>query len=151
METNFYAIYENNLHRVLISLLEKTLKVKHNAIILCESIEEAKKLDEQLWTSASWLPHCFFEDYEQMKTPIIIYDNNSFDNNLVFENTFLFLLNNTETDLLENIKKIYLLFDAQKEEKLSYNRIRWQNYKKLNYSMNFYKQLKNGKFEEQKF
>ena len=148
MEVNFYAIYFGELHKSLISLLDKTLKINKTALVVAEEDDynyNNKKLDELLWTSTAWLPHCLYEEQDTMQTPVIIFNPNNY---IAEKISFVFLLNKVSISNFNNIEKLFIIFDANDSDSLSYNRKRWKEFKELNFNMKFYKQLKDGKFEE---
>jgi DNA polymerase III subunit chi len=78
MRVDMYVIEDDNpkaLFHVAVRLLEKAYKQNLRALVLCAHEEEARALDDYLWTyqAASFLPHSLLDEApEDLNPPIQI-------------------------------------------------------------------------------
>jgi DNA polymerase III subunit chi len=82
MRVDMYVIEDDNpkaLFHVAVRLLEKAHKQNLRALVLCAHEEEARALDDYLWTyqATSFLPHSLLDEIpENLNPPIQITANN---------------------------------------------------------------------------
>ncbi|MFL1780432.1 DNA polymerase III subunit chi [Candidatus Hepatincolaceae symbiont of Richtersius coronifer] len=157
IEVNFYAIFLDNTTKILISLLEKSYSLKASAYLIVKDKVVAQKIDQILWSSSTWLPHCLDNEDMAKNSPIIITTDaeQPFKEKSEDDQQFLFLFEDAEFEnkAYENLtvfKKVFVIFNAQNEDILKFNRKRWKQWQQsgLKLDLKYYKQSADGKFEK---
>jgi DNA polymerase IIIc chi subunit len=149
MDINFYGITSEDPVKVLITLLDKAVLTQGiRSCILLKNLVELEQLDKSLWSRHLWLPHSIAGDPEENETPIVLYNTEDKELSLKKNIDYLFLLDKSPSPVIDDFKKIFVVFNINNNDSLSYNRARWKTL--LNYEANrrFFKQNDDGKFIE---
>lgn len=120
----FYQIDRSPQDRTLVQLLEKTLARGWRAVVRAGSPDEARRLDEMLWTyrEGSFLPHGLADEPLADRQPVVITANDETPNGA----QAMIVLDGAEPGDLTGLERCILLFDGRVEEALSAARARWK-------------------------
>jgi DNA polymerase III subunit chi len=141
----FYHLERQPLERVLPSLLEKTLANGWRAVVQAATPEQARRLDEVLWTYAegSFLPHVLASDPLANQTPVVITAGSELPNAA----NVRFLLDAAECSDLTPYRRCVRLFDGSNPDVLTATRQAWKSAKANGWPVTYWQQSPAGKWE----
>lgn len=149
-EISFYHLQYSSAPTAITRLLHKAQERGMSSVLLCEKDEDVVQMDELLWTHVTdaFLPHATDQDDKPDQQPVLITSSTErVDNNaqlLVIKGKNQPL----EPDYLNRFSKVMDVFDGANDHDVKDARKRWAIYKKQGYSMSYWKQNKNGGWQQ---
>ena len=120
------------------------------ALILTDSTERLARLDHHLWVyeSGSFLPHgsrgnSAYSDALWYPIWLTVVDENPNRANV------LILIDQQESNHLDDYELVYDLFDGQDQHALQAARQRWKTYKAQGHTLTYWKQMENENWQKQ--
>jgi len=141
----FYHLERAGIEAILPPLLEKTLERGWRALVRTTSKERMAALDDGLWSGKddSFLPHGRADHADAQLQPVLISDTTDTAN----KPDALFLIDGAEWGEIAAFSRVILLFDGRDEAALAAARERWGNYKAKGFSVAYWQQGADGRWE----
>jgi len=143
-EIRFYHLQQTSLENALPEILLKAVEREYKIIIKCSNKEEVEAIDEMIWTyrKDSFIPHGCKKNGFENEQPIWITSKDENVNNA----NMLLLINNAESELIENFDLCCKIFDGADNEILEKSREHWKEYKNKDYGLSYFQQDEQGKW-----
>lgn len=145
MQVDFYHLQNQTLEEVLPKLLEKAYAAGKNTVVKVGTSERVEFLSSHLWTydDTSFLPHGTRKDGNGEMQPIWLTSGEDIPNGA----SFLFLVDGAqvEPDRLENIERIFNIFDGNSADAVNQARHFWKTLKEKNHTLSYWQQ-ENGRW-----
>jgi DNA polymerase-3 subunit chi len=145
-DISFYHLTKTPLEKALPALLEKMLASGKRGLVLVETEERLRLLDNLLWTYSSnkFLPHGTEKDGKAERQPVFLTLREENPN----QAQVLVVTDGRKPAFAENFGRVVDIFDGSNETQLSAARARWQEYKKTGGKLTYFKQNDQGGWEE---
>lgn len=147
---NFYGInstvnFTKDLSKVLVKLLEKVMDSGKRSVIFSNNFSFLEELDALMWTSVNWLPHGLITDKFNEIQPVLLTNELKNNNNA----TNLFIVDNSEFEVLNNIERLFIIFNLNSMESLDFFQKKCNLLKTLGFNLKYFKQDEKGKFQNE--
>ena len=133
MDISFNKIGEASIYSFIASVIDISNIDLVSVFLVVENLVVATELDKKLWSMIDWLPHTVFKEGvgNWQKFPLIIL---SVEHLNIIKNYVpqVIVLNSAKfsAELCNNLLKLDIIFNDE-EKNISYNRMRWKNFKEL--------------------
>ena len=145
-DISFYKLTTLPIHKAAPKLIEKIYYSKQNLVVISETEEIMKAVDDSLWSYSTkhFIPHGTYLDDLKEQQPIYF--------SLKFENpnnsNLIMALGEIDLDQIEANKYIYM-FDGNNKKQLDFARNKWKYYQKQNNNLTYWNQRIDGSWEKQ--
>lgn len=143
----FYHLLSTPLERALPKLMEKALAAGLRGVVVADSEESLRQMDEALWSAdaASFLPHGTAKDDAPQRQPIYL--------SLTEENpnaaNMLVLTGGSLPEDAGAYERVLDVFDGHDPQALQAARERWKTYKETEHELQYIQQQKDGSWKRQ--
>jgi len=147
-EISFYHLTSSTVELALPSLLKKSLDSKKKSLILVPEEKDLKRLDKHLWEyqADSFIPHGTSKDSFAENQPILLSNKEENINN----SQFLFALKGASSEFVKNFERYFDIFNGSNENEVKEARERWKKYKEDGFTLVYWKEDSNGKWQKEK-
>lgn len=120
----YYQISRSTAEQVLARLLDRTLKARQRAVVVCADAEKLEALDQALWTvtDPQWLPHGTAATGHASLQPIWL----SLETTSVNAARYLFLVDVQAPAIFHGYERVFDVFNGTSETALAHARERWR-------------------------
>lgn len=141
-EIRFYHLEQQSLDQVLPSLLSKALEGGHRIVIKTANDQEAKRLNDHLWTydANSFLPHGIAKDPHADKQPVCLTSADENPNKA----DVLILTGGATSENIGQFKLCCEMLDGRNPESVSAARQRWKAYQEAGHDITYWQQGQKG-------
>lgn len=145
-EIRFYHLQSKRLEQALPEIAAKALERGHRVVVRAGSKERIEALDVALWTydAGSFLPHGYVHDGSEKQQPIWLTTGEDNPN----EADVLILVDSITHGAMGMYKLCCEIFDGNDEDAVSSARSRWKEYKQQGFTLAYYQQNEQGKWEK---
>lgn len=145
-EVSFYKLLTLPMHKAAPKLIEKIYYNKQNLVVIAETEELMKTLDEGLWTYSTkhFIPHGTMFDDHPDKQPVYL------STKLEKPNAANFVMALGKVDLNNFIADKYIyMFDGNIPTQLEFARTKWKEYRIQDCNLTYWQQNMKGAWEKQ--
>ncbi len=145
-EISFYRLTTLPLAKAAPKLIEKIYYSKQNLVVISETEEMMKTLDNGLWVYSTkhFIPHGTFVDEHPNDQPVYLTTKIENPNNA----TIVMALGRVELEDFEAAKYLYM-FDGNDQEQLHFARNKWKSYQSQSQNITYWQQKLDGGWEKQ--
>ncbi len=143
----FYHLLSTPLEQALPKLLEKIVALDKRGVVLCGSAERVQALNTMLWSydPDSFLPHGSSADGQPEHQPLWLTTEDTIPNGA----TFMVLLEQQQTQHLNALERLLVVFNGHDHEDVTAARAYWQQLKQQGHSLTYYKQNDAGRWQKE--
>jgi len=141
-DISFYHLQRQRLEQALPKLLERVLEAGLRAVVLSESPERAKALNQLLWTydPDSFLPHGTADEGRVEEQPVYLTARHENPN----EASVLVLTDGGACDFVGRFERCLDMFDGNDENAVTAARARWKTYRAAGHPLPSWQQNATG-------
>lgn len=146
MEISFYKLTTLPINKAAPRLIEKIYYSKQRLLVVAESEELMRSLDDGLWAYSTkhFIPHATFSDEYPADQPVYLSTKIENPN----ESSIAMALGKVELDDAP-VSKLLYMFDGNIPEQVAFARKKWKSYQNSNHSLVFWQQNLKGAWEKQ--
>ena len=146
MEVSFYHLERQALDEALPRLLTRVLAGGHKALVLADTDERVRHLNEKLWTfdPGSFLPHGMAGEDHAADQPILL----TTDEANPAAADILVVVDGAVPQSMDAYGRCLDLFNGSDDEAVSAARDRWKLYRERGYDVTYWKQDESGRWEK---
>ena len=146
MEVSFYHLERQALDEALPRLLTRVLAGGHKALVLADTDERVRHLNEKLWTfdPGSFLPHGMAGEDHEAEQPILL----TTDETNPAKADILVVVDGAVPQSMETYSRCLDLFNGNDDDAVSAARDRWKLYRERGYDVTYWKQDEQGRWEK---
>ncbi len=143
----FYHLERSSVDETLPPLLEKCSERGWRALVRSPSVERLDQLDNLLWTYRpnAWLPHAKATGdlSSDARQPILLESETGQSHN---QFPAVFCLDGADWAGVEEVSRIFVIFDGRDEDALKQARIDWRRAKETGLAPAYWRQSEDGKW-----
>jgi DNA polymerase-3 subunit chi len=145
-EIRFYHVQKLEKDAAIPALVSKAYDSGYRIVVLTESEQQTKKINELLWTwkDDSFLPHGTDKDEKPEDHPIWISSKNKNPNNA----TMVLLTAPALETSLDDYELCCIMIDGQKPDDIEKGRIKWKELKEKGASLSYWQQENTGTWKK---
>lgn len=146
MEVSFYHLERQALEEALPRLLTRVLQAGHKALVLADTMERVRHLNDRLWTfdPGSFLPHGTAEDDNAADQPILL----TTDEVNPSSADILVVVDGAVPRSIETYSRCLDLFNGLSDDAVAAARQRWKIYREKGYAVTYWRQDETGRWEK---
>lgn len=138
----FYHLTASSPLEAVTPLLEKCLQRGWRVEVISREAERLAAFDSHLWSfrDDGWLPHGLAGQGSEERQPVLLAPERTGANNAAA----LVLLDGAETDALEGIERVMVVFDGRDEAALTQARAQWRSCQADGHLLSYWQQENGG-------
>jgi DNA polymerase-3 subunit chi len=146
MEVSFYHLERQALEEALPRLLTRVLQGGHKALVLADTTERVRHLNDRLWTfdPGSFLPHGTADDDNAADQPILLATDEANPSGA----DILVVVDGAVPGSVESYSRCLDLFNGLSDDAVAAARERWKIYREKGYAVTYWRQDENGRWEK---
>jgi len=146
MEVSFYHLERQTLEEALPRLLTRVLEAGHKALVLADTDERVRHLNDRLWTfdPGSFLPHGMANDDYAAQQPILLTTDEANPSGA----DILVVVDGGVPQTIGQYSRCLDLFNGLSDAAVAAARQRWKTYREKGYDVTYWRQDENGRWEK---